>query len=168
MAAYVATFQLFFEEIRLHDTDLTVLVKNVQSYRFFWTQAAAGNTKELPPFMSPPAHVRSGNSSVPDTGGNDAMMREMARIRQMNDRLNSKVGSMNRQTPFNKGGGGGGNKGGGAGKGGQDKRARVSGDHQRNYDGRRIDDDGRHCVKVRKGPRHQDNAPRGRKGDNHR
>ena len=97
------------------------------------------------------------------------MMREMARIRQMNDRLNPKVDSMNRQTPVNKGGGGGGNKGGGAGKGGQDKRARGSGDHQRpaNYDDRRIDDDGRHFFKVRKGPRHQDNAPRGRKGDNH-
>ena len=89
------------------------------------------------------------------------MMREVARIRQMSDRLNSRVDHMSRQTPVNKGGGGGGNKGGGGGGnkgGGQDgngKRGRGGNDNyqprDQPRDNRRQDEDGRTYIKVRKG-----------------
>ena len=171
MAAYVATFQLWFEEIRLHDIDLTVLVKNVQSYRPFWVQPSS--IKETPPVMAPPAHVRSGNSAVPDGGGNDVMIREMAKIRAQSDRLNSRVDIMDRRAPANEGAGGGGggfknNSKGGGSKGngakkndGGGKRGRYGGeraDSHRNGDqhddhqGQRTDRDGRTYMKVRKGP----------------
>jgi hypothetical protein len=174
MAAYVATFQQWFEEIRLHNTDLSVLVKNVQSYRPFWTQASASSAKELPPVMSPPPVARSGNASVPDNAANTEMMREMARIRQQNDRLNSRVDHMSQGgggsgKPSNKGGSHGGGKGGGNGKNNHqnnDKRSRGNNDRygQRDNQGdhRRVDDDGRTYMRIRTGPNHKNDSSKGR------
>ena len=183
MAAYVATFQYWFEEIRLHNTDLSVLVKNVQSYRQFWTQASAVNAKELPPTMTPPPAVRSGNSSVPDNAATTEIMREMARIRAQNDRLNSRVDHMgqngsgsgggngggNGKAGGSKGGGNGGNKGGGNGRNAQqnnDKRSRGNNDRDgpRDHQGgdRRVDGDGRTYMKVRVGPNHKNDSNKGR------
>jgi hypothetical protein len=107
----------------------------------------------MAPIMNPPPRANSGTSGVPDSGGNDALIREMGKLRQMNDRLNAKADGI-KQNP-----GKGGNKGGGCGKGGNDnKRARGSNDNYSNHgqssgysDNRRIDSDGRHYVKVRKG-----------------
>ena len=176
MAAYVATFQQWFEEIRLNNTDLVVLVKNVQSYRQFWTQASASSSKELPPAMSPPPYARSGNASVPDNPAMTEMMREMARIRAQSDRVNSRVDHMSQNgggggKPSNKGGGNGGNKGGGP-RGGNnnqqnnDKRPRGGNDKYERRDNqndhRRVDDDGRNVVRVRTGPAHRPDNNKGR------
>ena len=171
LSAYIGTFQHFYEEIRLHNTPLSVLVKNISAYRPFWTQAAA--TSSNIPNMSPPPRATSGNSAVPDSNGNEEVMREMNKLRNMNDKLFTNMERMKQN--FNGGGGGfkgGGNKG-GNGKNGGKRPREDNGNNNGNGNGngggfrggngngngnggnnRRIDDDGRHFerVKVRRGP----------------
>ena len=152
LAAYVATFQHFYEEVRLHETSLSTLVKNVSAYRPFWTQTAAANPRDAAPAMSPPALPRSSNSAVPDSGGNVEVLRAMSKLTQQNEKLFTKVENMKQHG--NKGGGNGGNGGGKGGNGQNDKkryRGNNDNDHSSNH-GKRTDEDGRTYVKVRKGP----------------
>ena len=165
LSAYIGTFQHFYEEIRLHNTPLSALVKNISAYRPFWTQSAASSSNI--PNMSPPPRATSGNSAVPDSGGNEEVLREMNKLRQMNDKLFTKMDGFKQ----NYNGGGGGHKGGGN-KGGNgkydNKRPRDNGNGNGNNNGngggfrgnggggfrdnRRNDDDARQPMKVRKGP----------------
>ena len=114
--AYIATFQMFFEDIRLNDVSLSSLVKNQSSFRSFWTSSNGppASSKEVP-VMSPPPAIRSGNPSTPDT--NLELIREMAKLRSMNDRLSSKVDSLQAHGRQSNGAGGGGDRGKGGGGG---------------------------------------------------
>ena len=163
LAAYVATFQYFYEEIRLHDTHLSTLVKNVSAYRPFWTQTAAANARDAAPAMSPPPRAQSGNSAIPDSGRNVEVLRAMSKLSQQNEKLFTKVENFKQHG--GKGGGNGGNGGGKGGNGQNDKkRYRSNNDNESPrgqgsgyHDNRRTDQDGRQYVKVRKGPNSQRN-----------
>jgi hypothetical protein len=179
LSAYIGTFQHFYEEIRLHNTPLSALVKNISAYRPFWTQAAASSSNI--PNMSPPPRANFGNSAVPDSGGNEVVMREMNKLRNMNDKLFTNMEKLKQN--FNGGGGGhkgGGNKGGNGKNGGKrprDDNGNNNGNGNGNgggfrgnggmgyKDNRRIDDDGRHFerVKIRKGPEANNRRPENRR-----
>ena len=112
--AYVATFQMFFEEIRLRGSTLSFLAKQQANFRSFWTQTSAGALAVVknPPVMSPPVSAPPSGSSSPHPDATAEIFNEMKKLRSMNDKLHAKI---DQQRSSSSGGGGNHNFGGGGG-----------------------------------------------------
>ena len=119
LQAYVSTFGFFTDAVRTNDTPLADLMANTSAYRSFWVNFSPPSAVPVmaPPPGAPPA--KSGHSGQPDPAPD--VGREMARMRDMNARLQARAelvsrdNNTNNRAPLARRGGAGSSGGGGGG-----------------------------------------------------